>query len=176
MVVAATLLALYAFPSVGYSQEETVSVLDVGRVTYSLEIVKSEPDLERLQGLVQQVSSYISMRCQCAAGTPMDVGWSFEVLPYAEFEEFVLEILDQSGPRRASMAEAIRGDRGIVEGLTINRGGNPATFFFQWPSDSLLVHELMHVAFPFDTENQITRKQTEFLTNRYYKDWLARNH
>lgn len=169
-------LALILVVMLGISnmQEESRIVLDVGRVTYNTEIV-SEPDIERLQGLVQQVIGFIGIMCSCPPGNPQDFGWSIKVIPYAEFEEFVLERLDRLEDK-SYMAEGIRGNTGIIDGITVSSGGKPATYFYQWPSDSLLVHELMHVAFPFDSEEMIYRKQTEFLVSRYYKDWLTRNH
>lgn len=176
--LAAMVLALALFPVTAAAQAPqtpemvALNLPSVGKVEYNTAVVPSPPDAQRLVGLVAQVERYIATMCSCTVNVTA-AQWRIRVVPYAEFEDFILDFL---APIDSEMADGVAGELGLIDGFTYWPAGRAQTYFYQWPSDPLLVHEMMHVAYPLDTEESVRGKTASFLTSRSYKDWLRRSY
>jgi len=165
---AVLLLAFFLTPT---QTDKTVILPYLARVTYN-ETIAPAPNTVRLGQLIEQVVDYAEGRCACLIELA-SANWVIEVLPYAEFEERVLEVYDQHDP---TIADQIRGEQGLIEGLTLRSVSGSQTLFYQWPSDPLLVHELLHVLYSNDPEAVTRGKTGAFVTSNLYKEWLRRNY
>jgi hypothetical protein len=174
MAVLATVLGLLLMFTPQTNTVEAMQFKDMGHIQYDSALFE-RPNVDRLYGVTEFVLNYIEARCvpECLL-EPSMLDVDLRIVPYAQFEDFLLAQLDARFPQ---LAEKIRGDGALIDGHTLSRFDGSATmYFYQEPSDTLYIHELLHYVFPSDEEIITYQRQMEIIASREYKDWLRNNY
>jgi hypothetical protein len=175
MHIAALILAsLLMMTPAQDSTMKGIQFRDMGHIQYDTEIV-SDPKVERLYGVANFLFDFVEARCTppCLLEPEMfDI--TIHIVPYAVFEDELLVLLDKDDPE---LAARIRGEGGLIDGHTQFRGTFPINiYFYDNPPDTLFIHEMLHVLYPYDPEEVIVQRQLYILGSRDYKDWLRNNY
>ncbi len=151
-----------------------------GSITYNPQLFE-RPDIARLTALRLLVNDFVYEKCTSRpenSCSPINIerpSIHVAVLPYAEFEKLVVGWFEKDHPE---YLDGLLGDGILLSGLTFRRLAEPDArlYYYQMPSDELWVHELMHVIFPYDEEEDVNNKVTQVLSGHEYKDWMRENY
>ena len=161
---------------------EVRTSMGAGSITYNPQMF-ARPDIVRLTSLRLLLNDFAYERCttefpdyNCVLPKLEHPNIHIAILPYADFEALVIEWFERQHPENLPR---LLGDGLLIGGLTHRRSlgdHDVRVTYFQIPSDTLWVHELMHVIFPYDDEEDVKGKVNLFMSGHEYKDWLRENY
>lgn len=174
MYTVALLMAVLAMAPMQDPATEMITLYDMGTITFDPTIVPPI-DTERLYELTKFTFGFIEGRCVPPCELPIEIlDLDINVVSYGVMEDYLLGVLDNLDPM---VAAQIRGDQAYFEAFTAHIPQQRTTMYFnQYPVDTLMIHELLHVVYPLLDENTIRQRQAEMLASRLYKDWLRSNY